>query len=122
MPLHVNNVDDNFIALFSADPAPKFDTQIAPLLKRHCVKCHGPVTAEARKAAIAASAKPSCLVVDFVGNAGKHKLVTSADILGGKPPGVLVFLAAGVSVALCAVVLVALTARLLRREAIIFGR
>ena len=44
----------------------------------------GPETAEARKAAIAASGKPSCLVVDFVGNAGKHKLVTSADILGGK--------------------------------------
>ena len=44
----------------------------------------GPETPEARKAAIAASAKPSCLVVDFVGNAGKHKLVTSADILGGK--------------------------------------
>jgi superfamily II DNA or RNA helicase len=44
----------------------------------------GPETAEARKAAIAASAKPSCLVVDFVGNAGKHKLITSADILGGK--------------------------------------
>jgi superfamily II DNA or RNA helicase len=44
----------------------------------------GPETAEARKAAIAASGKPSCLVVDFVGNAGKHKLVTSADILGGQ--------------------------------------
>ena len=44
----------------------------------------GPETPEARKAAIAASAKPSCLVVDFVGNAGKHKLVTSADVLGGK--------------------------------------
>ena len=44
----------------------------------------GPDTADARKAAIAASAKPSCLVVDFVGNAGRHKLVTSADILGGK--------------------------------------
>ena len=44
----------------------------------------GPETADERKAAIAASAKPSCLVVDFVGNAGRHKLVTSADILGGK--------------------------------------
>jgi type I site-specific restriction endonuclease len=44
----------------------------------------GPETAEARKAAIAASAKASCLVVDFVGNAGRHKLITSADILGGK--------------------------------------
>jgi superfamily II DNA or RNA helicase len=44
----------------------------------------GPDTSEARRAAIAASGKPSCLVVDFVGNSGKHKLVTSADILGGK--------------------------------------
>lgn len=37
-----------------------------------------------RRAAIAASAKPHCLVIDFVGNAGRHKLITSADILGGK--------------------------------------
>lgn len=41
-------------------------------------------TAEERKAAIAASDKASCLVVDFCGNSGRHKLVTSADILGGK--------------------------------------
>jgi len=38
---------------------------------------------EARRALIEASAKPSCLVVDFVGNSGRHKLCTSADILGG---------------------------------------
>lgn len=44
----------------------------------------GPESADERKVAISASAKPSCLVVDFVGNAGRHKLVTSADILGGK--------------------------------------
>lgn len=44
----------------------------------------GPETAEERCAAIAASPKPCCLVVDFVGNAGRHKLMTSADILGGK--------------------------------------
>lgn len=37
-----------------------------------------------RQEAIAASAKPSALVLDFVGNSGKHKLVTTADILGGK--------------------------------------
>lgn len=43
----------------------------------------GPQTAEGRKSAIASSSKKSCLVVDFVGNSGKHKLVTSADILGG---------------------------------------
>lgn len=40
-------------------------------------------TAEARKSAIAASAKPTMMVVDFVGNAGRHKLMTTADILGG---------------------------------------
>lgn len=39
--------------------------------------------ADHRRAAIAASAKPSCLIVDFVGNAGRHKLVSTADILGG---------------------------------------
>lgn len=36
-----------------------------------------------RRSMIARSVKPSCLIVDFVGNAGKHKLVTVADILGG---------------------------------------
>lgn len=40
--------------------------------------------AEARRRAIAASAKPSMLTIDFVGNAGKHKLVCAADVLGGK--------------------------------------
>jgi superfamily II DNA or RNA helicase len=36
-----------------------------------------------RRQAIAASAKPSVLVLDFVGNAGRHKLVHAVDILGG---------------------------------------
>lgn len=44
----------------------------------------GPDTPDARKAAIAASAKPFVTILDFVGNCGRHKLVTSADILGGK--------------------------------------
>jgi superfamily II DNA or RNA helicase len=43
----------------------------------------GDYTAEQRRALIAASSKPNCLVLDFVGNAGKHKLVHPADILGG---------------------------------------
>lgn len=42
----------------------------------------GPATAEARRAAIAASAKPHVLVLDFVGNS-RHKLVSSVDVLGG---------------------------------------
>lgn len=43
----------------------------------------GLATAEERVAAIAASRKPSMLMLDFVGNSGKHKLVCTADILGG---------------------------------------
>lgn len=41
-------------------------------------------TADERKAAIAASAKPVCTLIDFVGNSGRHKLMSSVDILGGK--------------------------------------
>lgn len=37
----------------------------------------------ARRTAIAASRKPTLEVIDFEGNAGRHKLVTTADILGG---------------------------------------
>ena len=44
----------------------------------------GPETPEARRAAIEMSAKPSVLVLDFVGNSGRHKLMTTADMLGGK--------------------------------------
>lgn len=36
-----------------------------------------------RCAMIKGSSKPSCLVVDFAGNAGRHKLCCTADILGG---------------------------------------
>lgn len=44
----------------------------------------GPETADARRSAIADSAKPHVEVLDFAGNAGRHKLVSCADILGGK--------------------------------------
>lgn len=43
-------------------------------------------TGDGRRQMIADSQKPGCLVIDFVGNAGKHKLMTTADILGGKYP------------------------------------
>jgi superfamily II DNA or RNA helicase len=45
--------------------------------------CHD---ADGRAMAIAASAKPSCEVIDFVGVTGRHRLVTALDILGGKAP------------------------------------
>lgn len=39
--------------------------------------------AAARRGAIAASRKPHMTIFDFVGNAGKHALVTPTDVLGG---------------------------------------
>ena len=39
--------------------------------------------ADDRRMAIAESAKPCVEVIDFVGNAGKHKLICTADLLGG---------------------------------------
>jgi superfamily II DNA or RNA helicase len=39
-------------------------------------------TADERRAMIAGSIKPHCQVLDFVGNSGRHRLVTTADILG----------------------------------------
>jgi len=44
----------------------------------------GLATAEERRAAIAASAKPAITVLDFVDNSRRHKLVSSVDILGGR--------------------------------------
>lgn len=43
-------------------------------------------TAEERLAAIAASAKPSCLVMDMIGVTGKHKLMTLVDLMGVAKP------------------------------------
>lgn len=39
--------------------------------------------AEDRKVSIAESAKPGMMLIDFAGNAGRHKLVGPLDILGG---------------------------------------
>jgi superfamily II DNA or RNA helicase len=46
--------------------------------------------AETRCKAIAQSRKPKCLVIDFAGNSGKHKLISAADILGNELPDELV--------------------------------
>ena len=37
-----------------------------------------------RRDAISGSSKPFCTVLDFVGNSGNHKLVSTADVLSGK--------------------------------------
>lgn len=44
----------------------------------------GPATPEERKVAIAASAKASMTVLDFVGVAGKHQLISAVDVLAGE--------------------------------------
>lgn len=41
-------------------------------------------TAEERKAAIAASDKPYCVILDYVGNSGRHKLISVMDVLAGE--------------------------------------
>ena len=41
-------------------------------------------TPDGRLNAILESEKPSVTVLDFVGNSGRHKLVSSADVLGGE--------------------------------------
>lgn len=43
-------------------------------------------TAAGRRAAIAASRKPMVEVIDWVGNTGRHQLVSMLDILGGRYP------------------------------------
>lgn len=43
----------------------------------------GDATAAERLAAIAASSKPHAVVLDFVGNSGRHKLVSLVDVLAG---------------------------------------
>ena len=42
-------------------------------------------TVEERRAAILASTAPDCLVFDFVGNSGRHRLVGALDVLAGRP-------------------------------------
>ena len=49
--------------------------------------------ATSRRAAIEQSAKPFLEILDFVGNSGKHRLISSADILGGRYEDAVVELA-----------------------------
>lgn len=51
----------------------------------------------ARRFCISSSEKPHVKILDFVGNSGRHKLVTTADILGGKYPEEVVNRAAEMS-------------------------
>jgi superfamily II DNA or RNA helicase len=50
----------------------------------------GVTTAEERVRLIQESSKPKLLAIDFVGNSGRHKLISSAHVLGGALPDELV--------------------------------
>lgn len=50
-------------------------------------------TAAERRVAIAASVKTHCTILDFVGNSGRHRLVSTADILGARYDAAVVDLA-----------------------------
>lgn len=41
-------------------------------------------TAAERRTAISSSKKPNAMLIDFVGNSGRHKLINGLDLLGGK--------------------------------------
>jgi superfamily II DNA or RNA helicase len=55
-------------------------TRVLPGTVEHIPGAEG---AAARRAAVAASEKPTCVVLDFVGNATKHALIGPEDLLGG---------------------------------------
>jgi superfamily II DNA or RNA helicase len=56
-------------------------TRVLPGTVEHI---HQRDASEARRAAIASSGKPDCVVLDFVGNSGKHSLIGREDVLGGR--------------------------------------
>lgn len=56
-------------------------TRVLPHVIDHIEGLEG---AELRKQSIASSKKPDMMILDFVGNSGKHSLVGIEDILGGK--------------------------------------
>jgi len=57
------------------------------------VSVDGLADAIERRATIAASSKPNLIVLDFVGNAGRHKCVTALDALGGRYDDEVILLA-----------------------------
>ncbi|MEE9220001.1 MAG: DEAD/DEAH box helicase [candidate division NC10 bacterium] len=55
-------------------------TRVLPNTVEHL---EGAELAEQRREAIASSDKPDCMILDFVGNAGRHSLISPVDVLAG---------------------------------------
>lgn len=55
-------------------------TRVLPNTVEHL---EGAELAEQRREAIAGSDKPDCMILDFVGNSGKHSLMSPVDVLAG---------------------------------------
>ena len=87
---HTEGFDDDGVSYILMARPTKSRSLYAQMAGR-AIRPHGSIAhtlndcddAEGRRTLIAASPKPKCEVIDFVGNAGKHKLMTTADILGG---------------------------------------
>ena len=77
--------DDPTLQVIAVMRPTKSRALYAQMIGRGTRPKHPPMqaTAEERRAAIASSEKPEVLILDFVGNAGKHKLINAVDILGG---------------------------------------
>jgi superfamily II DNA or RNA helicase len=61
-----------------------YQQQLGRILRPLPDTVEGLQSAAARRVAIQQSPKPMATVMDFVGNAGRHKLVHAIDVLGGK--------------------------------------
>lgn len=86
--LFVEGFDDPYVEVVANARPTKSRSRYAQTLGRGTRVLPGVVDgimdAEGRREAIACSAKPCMLMLDFVGQAGEHKLVSSGNILGGR--------------------------------------
>lgn len=74
------SVDDALVRLDMADAG---GADLEYLAKHRAALMAGSTDAFARRVLIAASSKPSCLILDVAGNASRHELANPIDLLGG---------------------------------------
>lgn len=78
------------VAMFTATKSRARYTQCVGRGTRPLTPPQSDSCATTRKQAIGQSSKPDLLVLDFRGNAGRHRLVTTFDVLAGRAPDDLV--------------------------------
>ena len=80
-----------FVAIARPTKSRALYTQMVGRGTRPQPGCNLGTMPDTRRAGIASSPKPQCKVIDFVGQSGRHELVTTAHILAGEsdPPEVI---------------------------------